>query len=239
MQCFRKVSRFFTGKRFKDSSWSWIVCVSAAVCNSVYLGMVLSFGVLFPVLMEYFDETRERTAFVGSIGLGMIWFASPLAGYLCDRFGCRITCFLGGTLYIAGLVSTSLVHSFTVMYFTYSALYGLGACLIFNPCIRYLLSLIGTFPKRVLLLYRSSTVKIVESISAQKASQLFIVIGLLSSFSRLLTGRLYNYKRVNPVYIFQLCMVIVGLATFMLSLTTEYGNVIAFSVIYGLSDRWC
>jgi len=31
------------------------------VCNSVYLGMVLSFGVLFPVLMEYFDETRERT----------------------------------------------------------------------------------------------------------------------------------------------------------------------------------
>jgi len=82
-------------------------------------------------------------------------------------------------------------------------------------------------------------VKIVESISAQKASQLFIVIGLLSSFSRLLTGRLYNYKRVNPVYIFQLCMVIVGLAKFLLSLTTEYGNVIAFSVIYGLSDRWC
>ena len=64
----------------------------------------------------------------------MVWFASPLAGYLCDRFGCRITCFLGGTLCIAGLVSTSLVQSFTMMYFTYSALYGLGTCLICNPC---------------------------------------------------------------------------------------------------------
>ena len=61
MQCFGKVSWFFTGKRFKDSSWSWIVCVSAAVCHSVNLGMALSFGVVFPVLMDFFDETRERT----------------------------------------------------------------------------------------------------------------------------------------------------------------------------------
>ena len=64
----------------------------------------------------------------------MVWFASPLAGYLCDRFGCRITCFLGSTLCISGLVSTSYVHSLTMMYSTYSALYGLGTCLIYNPC---------------------------------------------------------------------------------------------------------
>ena len=75
------------------------------------------------------------SAFVGSIGLGMVWFASPLAGYLCDRFGCRISCFLGSMLCIVGLVSSSFVQSLTVMYFTYSTLYGLGACLIFNPCI--------------------------------------------------------------------------------------------------------
>ena len=64
----------------------------------------------------------------------MVWFASPLAGYLCDRFGCRITCFLGGALCIAGLVSSSFVQNLTMMYFTYGALYGLGACFIYNPC---------------------------------------------------------------------------------------------------------
>ena len=64
----------------------------------------------------------------------MVWFASPLAGYLCDRFGCRVTCFLGGTLCIAGLVSSSFVQSLTMMYVTYSALYGLGTCFIYNPC---------------------------------------------------------------------------------------------------------
>ena len=64
----------------------------------------------------------------------MVWFASPVAGYLCDRFGCRVTCFLGGTLCIAGLVSSSFVQSLTMMYVTYSALYGLGTCFIYNPC---------------------------------------------------------------------------------------------------------
>ena len=74
------------------------------------------------------------SASVGSIGPGMVWFASPLAGYLSDRFGCRITCFLGGTLCIAGLVMSSFVQSLTMMYFTYSALHGLGTCFIYNPC---------------------------------------------------------------------------------------------------------
>ena len=62
----------------------------------------------------------------------MTWLLSPLAGYLCDRFGCRITCFLGGILCIVGLVTTSFANSLAVMFFTYSMVFGLGACFIFN-----------------------------------------------------------------------------------------------------------
>ena len=47
--------------RKQDSMWSWVVCFSAAICNSLNLGFVLSFGVLFPVLLDYFNETKERT----------------------------------------------------------------------------------------------------------------------------------------------------------------------------------
>ena len=72
------------------------------------------------------------SAFVGSATLGMTWFASPLAGYFCDRFGCRITAFLGGLLCIAGLFFTSFVQSLSCMYFTHSLVYGLGGCLLYN-----------------------------------------------------------------------------------------------------------
>ena len=45
----------------QDSAWSWVVCTSAAICNALNLGFVLSFGVLFLVLLDYFNETSERT----------------------------------------------------------------------------------------------------------------------------------------------------------------------------------
>ena len=74
------------------------------------------------------------SALVGSATLGMLWFASPLAGCLCDRFGCRIATFLGGVLCITGLISTSFLQSLTSMYFTYSLVLGLGASFIFISC---------------------------------------------------------------------------------------------------------
>ena len=37
------------------------VFFSSAICNALNLGFVLSFGVLFPVLLGYFNETKERT----------------------------------------------------------------------------------------------------------------------------------------------------------------------------------
>ena len=88
------------------------------------------------------------TAWVGSIGLAMVWFASLLAGYLCDHFGCRITCFVGGLLCIAGLVATSFANSLTVMYFTYGLVYGMGACFIYNSCFL----VVGTYFKQKLSL---------------------------------------------------------------------------------------
>ena len=52
---------FFRGKRHQDGLWSWVVCFSAMICNALGLGFALSYGVLLPALMDYFDETRERT----------------------------------------------------------------------------------------------------------------------------------------------------------------------------------
>ena len=118
---------FRAGKRNKHAR-----VLAVRQCKNVPL--LCTYKQRFPRIEVLITDLFLFSAFVGSIGLGMVWFASPLAGYLCDRFGCRITCFLGSTLCIAGLVSTSYVKSLTVMYFTYSALFGLGTCFIYNPC---------------------------------------------------------------------------------------------------------
>lgn len=345
----RSLSCFFRGRHSQDSSWSWVVCISAAVCNAINIGFGLSFGVLFPELMSSFDETIERTAFVGSATLGMTWFASPLAGYFCDRFGCRITAFLGGLLCIAGLFFTSFVQSLSCMYFTHSLVYGLGGCLLYNssylivakyfkkqlsmatgivclgaslgiiytgPLVQFLIDSFGwrgtfrimsiTFTLACLLslsfnpnvqetsseenvvnnnsdennknnqnkveekeeseiaLYCSVwkfptytfvvmslifgsfglfipiiyLVKYSEEvgISAQKASRLFIFVGLASSIARLVSGRLCNADRVNAVYIYQASLLLASVSTFLLPFATTYWELILYSAAYGLSD---
>jgi len=45
----------------KDSVWAWIVCVAAATNLAFTVGLIFSFGVLLPVLMDYFKENREKT----------------------------------------------------------------------------------------------------------------------------------------------------------------------------------
>ena len=45
----------------KDSAWAWIVCFAAATNLAFSSGLVYSFGVLLPVFMNYFKESRETT----------------------------------------------------------------------------------------------------------------------------------------------------------------------------------
>ncbi|XP_029202813.2 monocarboxylate transporter 10-like [Acropora muricata] len=333
----------FNGSRSLDSSWSWVVCFSAAVSTSIYLGFTLSFGVLFPELISYFNETIERTAFVGSAALGMTWFASPPVGYFIDRFGCRIASILGGLLCIVGLLSTSFVPSLSYMYFTYSLVFGVGGCFLYNsfylviaryfkknlslatgivamgtslgltfqgPLLQCLLDLYGwratvrvmtiffalvcllsltynpnvdetpedenvndsinkdeddsTMNNNKIAMYCSVwllptyafvvislmfgsfgiyvpfiyLVKYCEAvgISAQKASRLFIFVGLSSSFGRLISGKLCNSDRVNAVFIYQSSLLLAAICAFLLPFATKYREVIAFCVVYGLAD---
>ena len=75
-----------------------------------------------------------------------------------------------------------------------------------------------------------------NGITAQAASLLFIYIGLASSVARIITGKLCNNKKVNPVFIHQACMLLASLSAFLLPYATKYRYLIGFSVVYGISD---
>ena len=45
----------------QDSKWSLVVCICATLSQVMVLGIMRSFGVLFPVLMAKFETNREKT----------------------------------------------------------------------------------------------------------------------------------------------------------------------------------
>ncbi|XP_022793943.1 monocarboxylate transporter 12-like [Stylophora pistillata] len=119
----------------QDGLWSWLVCASATLSWLAALGFVFSFGIFFPVFMDYFQESREKTAWVGSLAIAIIFFAGHASGALISKFGCRVTALLGAFLCALSLGVSSLAKNILVLYFTYSVLYGLGTSFVFSSSI--------------------------------------------------------------------------------------------------------
>ena len=88
-----------------DSPWSWLVCFCATVMIALMFGISLNFGVLFPVLMDYFQESRERTGnFTEEPVYNFnVWWLSVHSP----------RCFFNKILYACSLVKISLCYFLT------------------------------------------------------------------------------------------------------------------------------
>lgn len=116
----------------QDGKWSWLVCFSATLSWLAAMGFVFSFGIFFPVFMDYFNESREKTAWVGSLSIAIIFFSGHASGFLVKRFGCRVTTLLGGFFCALSLGISSLAKNILMLYLTYSVLFGLGTSCVFS-----------------------------------------------------------------------------------------------------------
>ncbi|EDO42483.1 predicted protein [Nematostella vectensis] len=117
-----------------DSGRSWGVCCCATIANGLVHSVVLSFGVILPVLIKEFGISKEQTALVGALAYGVGCFTGLLAARLCDRFGLQRTHIFGTLTCAVALLSSSWATSNAILYFTYSVLFGLGMSSVFMPC---------------------------------------------------------------------------------------------------------
>lgn len=71
-------------------------------------------------------------ALVGSLQFSLTFMLGPAAGYLIDRFGCRVVSIIGGFLYSVGLISASFATTIYVLFPTYSFIFGVSCSLLFT-----------------------------------------------------------------------------------------------------------
>ncbi|XP_022090326.1 monocarboxylate transporter 12-like isoform X2 [Acanthaster planci] len=103
-----------------------LVIVSASfVIHLLITAITRCTGVLFSSFQNEFLSTAAQTGAISSIMSASSFFGSTLGGVLENRFGCRITAFIGGLLNIAGMLGCALTRNIYQMYVT-GALAGLG-----------------------------------------------------------------------------------------------------------------
>ncbi|XP_078618122.1 monocarboxylate transporter 10-like [Branchiostoma floridae x Branchiostoma japonicum] len=118
---------------WKDRGCAWIVCIAVFLINFFMVGTHQSYGVLFPAFLDEFGASRASAAWVGSLAYGLLLLGGPFAGSMCKTYGPRKVALSGSVLCFLGLLLTSIVEAFPVIFFTYGVLFGLGSSLAYSP----------------------------------------------------------------------------------------------------------
>ncbi|XP_051954950.1 monocarboxylate transporter 10-like [Xyrauchen texanus] len=132
-----------------EGGWGWVVMLAAMWCNGSVFGIQNAFGILFVSLMKEFgseddEDLRFKTAWVGSLSMGMIFFCSPIVSVFTDLLGCRITAVGGAAVGLVGLLASSFVTSLGPLYFTYGIVFACGCSFAYQPS----LVILGHYFKR-------------------------------------------------------------------------------------------
>eukprot|EP00794_Sanderia_malayensis_P011335 gene11335-12521_t len=135
-------------KTHPDGGYGWLVVFSAFSIQFITVGLQNSSGTIFPALIKAYGESKGETAWVASLGIGVMFLCGPLTTTLCEKYGCRIVACVGSFLSVFGLVMSSFAQSLQVMYVTYGITWGLGASLCYFPT---LIILVQYFDKRLAL----------------------------------------------------------------------------------------
>ncbi|KAL9964086.1 hypothetical protein ACROYT_G027665 [Oculina patagonica] len=121
-----------------DGGWGWFICLAGFIAQFVVLGIQNNTGIIYKALLEEFRQSKGETAWVLSIGLGMMFLFAPVTSALCERVGCRVVAFVGGLLGVLGFVLSSFVKDVHRLYLTFGVLWGVGASMNYLPTLRSL-----------------------------------------------------------------------------------------------------
>lgn len=121
-----------------EGGWGWVVMLGAMWCNGAVFGIQNAFGLMFLSLLREFGsehdaDLRFKTAWVGSLSMGMIFFCSPIVSIFTDILGCRVTAVGGAAVGLVGLLASSFVKSLGPLYFTYGIVFACGCSFAYQP----------------------------------------------------------------------------------------------------------
>lgn len=118
-----------------DGGWGWVVLFGSFVCYFIVDGWSYSFGVVFPTLLEYFEESRAKTALIAALLYGVPLLVSPVVCALTEAYGCRVVCMVGGLMTGASFVVSCFAWSVDFLCFSIGILSSFGLSMIYVPSI--------------------------------------------------------------------------------------------------------
>lgn len=114
-----------------DGGWGWVVVFASFIVNLIADGITFSFGVIYVEFLNYFNEGKAKTAWIGSLFMAMPLLSGPIASFLTDRYGCRKVTIVGSILASLGFMISSQAETMEMLFFTFGIVAGFGLSLCY------------------------------------------------------------------------------------------------------------
>lgn len=116
-----------------DGGWGWVVCGAAFFCMVILDGMMFSFGVMNLELLHYFQESKGRTAMVGSALMGTHLMLGPVVSAMVNCWGIRKVTMAGGLVAGIAFALSTMSPCISVLIVIYGVMGGVGVSMIYLP----------------------------------------------------------------------------------------------------------
>ncbi|MFP5224477.1 MAG: MCT family MFS transporter [Actinomycetota bacterium] len=118
-----------------DGGFAWVSVASAFVAHVVGFGMIYSFTVFFPPILQEFEQGRGSTAWTVSIAAALMLGAGSVAGRAADRFGPGKLLATGAVLISTGLFASSVAGALWQVQLAYGLILGTGVACAYVPSV--------------------------------------------------------------------------------------------------------
>ncbi|XP_065061380.1 monocarboxylate transporter 10-like [Rhopilema esculentum] len=190
----------------RDSKLSWIALTASVLLMFSSFGFMRMFGIFYSVFLKEFKSSKEKTAWVGSIPVSLVFILSPLAMWLHERYGLRRCTTLSVIPLSASLLMTSFSRNIDQTFVTYSVPFGLASCVM----------IMGTHKAA----YRYFDKRLSTATAIQTGGCSIAEIGLSYLISFLLT----KVELERTLQILAVVFLFIGLTSSRLFFSTNYQN---------------
>ncbi|KAJ8313311.1 hypothetical protein KUTeg_009097 [Tegillarca granosa] len=135
-----------------DGGWGWAVVFGGFMLILLVDGVCFSFGILYPEFLDYFDDSKSKTAVIGSVINGAQMGLGPVSAALVNKLGCRKVAMIGsftsalgcgfGLMYLSSIVMVGQYFTKKRALATGIAVCGSGiGSFVFAPLCEFLLQI--------------------------------------------------------------------------------------------------
>ena len=118
-----------------NGGWGWAIVVASFIVHLIADGCSYTYGVIYSELLDYFGDSKAKTAWVGSLFISIPMLAGPIASAATNRYGCRATTMVGGCLAGLGFILSFFAPSIEVLCVTFGIISGFGLALVYVPAV--------------------------------------------------------------------------------------------------------